>query len=245
MRAATTAAAATAAAACPDRVRSHGDLGGSSGLGNPWCPNGSVRCATLARWAAASGVSLPASLSTCSRSPGGMAAVDRTASGATPASRAGVSTRFFRSAHVGQFSMWRLTRLRIRTVSCPSQSVSMVSSAAQSCRPDRATSSAPSDISSWSRARAQQRVHVITGDAEHGRDLGRVEALPQLQLDQVLLAGVQAAHRRPQQRPQFLALASPLTSAEISVTSGISSSGVLTWFARARRRRWHSLRATA
>ena len=146
--AATTAAAATAAAACPDRLRHQGDFGGSSGLGNPWCPNASVRCATLARWAAASGVPLPASLSTWSRSPAGMAAVGSTASGASPSSRAGASSRFFRSAHVGQLSMWRLIRLRMRTLSWPSQSWSIVFRAAQSCRPDRATSSAPREISS-------------------------------------------------------------------------------------------------
>jgi hypothetical protein len=102
--AATTAATPAAAAACPDRVRHHGDFGGSSGLGNPWCPNGSVRSATLARWAAASGVLLLASLRTCSRNPGGTAA-GSAASGASPSNSAGASSRFFRSAHTGQFSM--------------------------------------------------------------------------------------------------------------------------------------------
>src|SRR5260370_39476648 len=68
--AATTAAAAAAAAACPDRVRHHDDLGGSSGLGNPCCPHGAVRCATLARGAAAAGALPLASPDNCSPSPG-------------------------------------------------------------------------------------------------------------------------------------------------------------------------------
>ncbi len=52
----------------------------------------------------------------------------------------------------------------------------------------------------------EQRVRVIAGDPEHVRDLAGLESLPELQLDQVLLAGVQPAHRGAQQRAQFLAL---------------------------------------
>ena len=129
------------------RVR-HRSLGGSSGLGKPWCPNVAACCATLARWATASGVLLLASLSTCARSPCGTAAMGSAASGARPSSSAGASSRRLRSVHAGHRSMCRLIRLRIRTFSCPSQSSSSAPSASQSARPERATSSAPSEISS-------------------------------------------------------------------------------------------------
>ncbi len=49
--------------------------------------------------------------------------------------------------------MCRPTRLRSGAVSRPSQSCSSWSSAAQSFRPDRPTTSTPTDASSWSRAR--------------------------------------------------------------------------------------------
>jgi hypothetical protein len=148
-----TAAATTAATAPPTaarfcQVRHHGDFGGSTGLGKPSGPNSAACCATLARWAMASGVLLLASLSTCPRMPAGMAAMGSVTSGARPSSRAGASSRRFRSAHTGQRSMWRLSRLRISTVSCPSQSLSSALRAAQSSRPVRATSSAPSEASS-------------------------------------------------------------------------------------------------
>jgi hypothetical protein len=41
-------------------------------------------------------------------------------------------------------------------------------------------------------------VRVVAGNPEHGRDLRDVEFLPQLELDQVLLPGVEAADRRAQ-----------------------------------------------
>jgi len=76
----TAAAATTAAAAAAPwarRARHHTGFGGSSGLGKPWCPNVAACCATVARWATAAGVSLLASLSTCARSPCGMAAMGK------------------------------------------------------------------------------------------------------------------------------------------------------------------------
>ena len=47
---------------------------------------------------------------------------------------------------------------------------------------------------------------VVAGHAEHGRDLGDIEPLAQLQLDQVLFSRVQAAHRRAKQPPQIVPL---------------------------------------
>ena len=49
----------------------------------------------------------------------------------------------------------------------------------------------------------QQRVDVVAGHAEHRRDLGGLEPLPQLKLDDLALAGVQARGRVIEQLAQF------------------------------------------
>ena len=172
----TTAAATTAAPAATDCVcrARHRSLGGSSGLGKPWCPNVAACCATLARWATASGVSLLASLSTCARSPCGMAAIGSAASGARPSSSAGASSRRLRSVHAGHRSMCRLIRLRIRTFSCPSQSSSSALErgavgAARTGDEQRAQGNLQLVTGA-----GEQRVRVVAGNPEYGRDFGDV-----------------------------------------------------------------------
>jgi tetratricopeptide (TPR) repeat protein len=84
---------------------------------------------------------------TCSRSSGGSGA------SGSRAENAGRSASCRRSAQVSQFSMWPPTSSRVSLVRCPSRSASNSSSAGQASRPVRATSSAPTALSSRPRAR--------------------------------------------------------------------------------------------
>src|SRR5579859_2696098 len=150
-----TAAAAAAVAAlavraweCRRTRCQPGTPGGRLGAGNPDGPNWPARSATLARRASPAAEESAHVLSTCSRNPGSSAT-----SGSAPANRAGVSSRRLSSPQVWHWSMCLLIRLRIRAVSWPSHPVNSASSAVQSSRPVRATSSAPRDRSSWLRAR--------------------------------------------------------------------------------------------
>ena len=236
--------AAAAAAAWVRRSR-HRSLGGSSGLGKPWCPNVAACCATAARWATASGVLLLASLSTSARSPCGMAAMGSAVSGARPSRSAGASSRRLRSVHSGHRSMCRLIRLRIRTFSCPSQSSSSAPSASQSARPERATSSAPSEISSWSRARESSACAWL-------RETPSTAAISVTSSSCRNCSSIRSCS--PALRPRTAERSSarnsarsapPVTSADSSLISGRRSSAEVPARALSRKRRWHSLRATA
>ncbi len=147
---AATAVAALAMAACECRSTwcQAGAPGGLTGVGKPEGRNEPARATTLAWWARPADVRSAQIRSTCSRKPGDMATI-----GAAPASSAGLSSRRLRSPQTSHCSMCLLTRLRIRTVSWPSQPASMASRSGQACRPVRATISAPSERSSWLRAR--------------------------------------------------------------------------------------------
>ncbi len=65
----------------------------------------------------------------------------------------GFSSRRLRSPQTSQRSMCRLTRLRISGVSSPSQPSRISARSGQYSCPERATSSTPSDVSNWPRAR--------------------------------------------------------------------------------------------
>ena len=151
----TTAAATTAAPATTDCVcrARHRSLGGSSGLGKPWCPNVAACCATLARWATASGVSLLASLSTCARSPCGMAAHrQRGQRGQAQQQRRGQLAALAFGARRAPLDV-PVDPLAHQDVQLPVPVLEQRASDGASVRPERATSSAPREISSWSRAR--------------------------------------------------------------------------------------------
>jgi len=75
------------------------------------------------------------------------------APGVRPSSIAGRNSSRRRSEHTAHLSMCRPTRLRRAAVSRPSQPLSSRSSAGQSLRPDRPTTSTATEASSWSRAR--------------------------------------------------------------------------------------------
>ena len=239
--AAATATTAAAAAPCACRVR-HLGFGGSSGLGKPSGPAMTAPCTTLARRASASGVLLLASRSTCARSPGGITAMGN---GARPSSSAGASSRRFRSVHAGHCSMCRLMRLRIRTFNCPSQSSSSALSAAHSSRPERATSSAPREISSWVRARESSAcawlretpsTAAISTTSSSCRNCSSIRSCS-------LALRPRTAERSSVRNSARSA--PPVTSTDSSLISGTRSSAEVAALALSRSRRWHSLRATA
>ena len=87
----------------------------------------------------------------------------------------------------------------------------------------------------------QQRAGMVAGDAEYGRHLGRLQALAQLELDDLPLARVQPGGGVLEQRGQVGALAP--TAPESSVTSDATSSADVPCFDR--RIRSASCRATA
>jgi hypothetical protein len=70
----------------------------------------------------------------------------------------------------------------------------------------------------------EQRVRVLGADAEHGRDLARIKALAQLELDDLTLLRVQPVPGVLKQGAQVGAPASWPMPTESSVTSGASPS---------------------
>ena len=146
---ASSAAAMIPAAAPAPSVRSPKTRpGGSTGRGKPDRLHGSARRSTRSRYPMPAGEGSETRRNTCSRRPAGGATI-----GSMLSSMAGLSSRRLRSPHTSQLAMCRLTRLRCRMVSSPSQPARMSSRSGQDSRPARATSSAPSAPSNWSRAR--------------------------------------------------------------------------------------------
>ena len=212
--------------------------GGLIGLGKPLGPNGPARFATVRRWASPAGERSASILSNCARNAGNSATT-----GATPANSAGVSSRRLRSPQTSHCSICRLIRLRISTVSCPSQPASMASRSAQASRPVRATTSAPSDRSSWLRARDSSAWAWL-------RDTPSASASSSPSRSWTRLSSMTS--RSPGFSPSMAALTSCWSSAR-SVAAPISAVSVGMSAASSRpemaflacSRRKHSLRATA
>ena len=209
-----------------------------TGLGKPLGPNEPARFATVNRCASPAGERSASILSNCSRNPGNSAIM-----GIAPANSAGVDSRRLRSPQTEHCSMCRLIRLRISTVICPSQPVSMASRTGQACRPVRATISAPRDRSSWLRARDSWAWAWL-------RDTPRASASSSPSSSWTRLSSMTS--RSPGFSPSIAALTSACSSARsaarpTSVVS-VSMSAASSRAERARpgrSRRRHSLRATA
>ncbi len=206
MTVAATATATPPAVTCPCRVRHHGVFGGSSGLGNPVCPDNAVRCATIARCATASGVSLLASLSTAARIPAGMAAIGSAASGAMAEQQAPEPARLQLPLAADRAPLdvtveplaHQYGQLPVPALEHRAQGSAVLSPrAGHQQRAERGLKLIA--------GAGQQRVRVVARHPEHGRDLRDTEPLPHLQLDQVLVAGIQPADRGSQQSAQFRA----------------------------------------
>ena len=118
---------------------------------------------------------------------------------------AGDTSRRRRPEQTGHRSTCRLTRLRTSTVSTPSQSWSIAFSSGQSWRPVRATTSAPSAVSSWSRARDSSACAWLREIPSTLATSPPAQALPQLQFEDFPLGrpdpAERVAHQGAQVRP--------------------------------------------
>ena len=229
--------AATACEWCRTRCQA-GGAGGLTDLGNPFGPNGPARPTTVARCTCPASVWSAQIRRTRSRNPG-----MSVASGSTPTNSAGLSSRRLRSPQILHRSMCRLTRLRTSTFICPSHPARAASSSAQAPRPVRATTRAPRDRSSWLRARDSSACAWLRFTPSASARSSPSSSCSRLS---------SMTSRSPRFSPSIAAMissrssscsaASPTSGASVGVSTASSSGAVAS---PERRRRRHSLRATA
>ena len=181
------------AAATPDSA-SHRCL---IGCGKPLGRNEPAPCSTSSRYDCASGPTSAHSPSTSSRSTSGSGA-----SGAMPYSVARRSAPCMRSVQTSHWSMWRLTRLRVSAVTAVpvlEQQVELRAGPA----PGAGHEQGAERLLQLATGARRQGVRLVPRHAEHGRQVGAVQVVPEVKLDDLAVARAQPVEGGPDEPAQF------------------------------------------
>ncbi len=175
-----------------------GRRGSLIGCGKPLGRSGPARSITSCRYASITSLSSAHSLSTSLRNQSGSAT-----SGVMPNNAAGRSTPRRRSAQVSHWSMWRLSSFREWAVSRPSGADEQQVEPGAVAPPGAGDEQGAERLFQLAAGAGGQGVRLIPGDAEHRREVGALQVMPQAELEGLPLSRAQPGQGSPDEPAQL------------------------------------------